>query len=113
MGEPDLNAVSKIVLNDWNRGKLPFFVPPPGCSFEPKPDTIEDEPVSESEAEEVESENEEVDDDTNVEDSINESVVEPEDTQQQAPNPKLTFVIMLNKNSKELLHHLIILMKTN
>jgi len=88
-GEPDLNAVSKIVLNDWNRGKLPFFVPPPGCSFEPKPDNIEDEPVSESEAEEDESENEEVDDDTNVEDSINEAVVEPEDTlQQTVPFPE-------------------------
>merc|ERR1712029_992877 len=88
-GEPDLNAVSKIILNDWNRGKLPFFVPPPGCSFEPKPDIIEDELVSESEAEEYESENEEVEDDTNVEDSINEAVVEPEDTlQQTVPFPE-------------------------
>ncbi|KAG8868192.1 GTPase required for pre-60S ribosomal subunit nuclear export and maturation [Serendipita sp. 405] len=28
-GEPDLEAVAKMVLNDWVRGKLPFFVPPP------------------------------------------------------------------------------------
>jgi nuclear GTP-binding protein len=28
-GEPDLEGVAKIVLNDWVRGKLPFFVPPP------------------------------------------------------------------------------------
>jgi len=28
-GEPDTNAVSKMILNDWQRGKLPFFVPPP------------------------------------------------------------------------------------
>lgn len=28
-GEPDLEGVSKMVLNDWVRGKLPFFVPPP------------------------------------------------------------------------------------
>merc|ERR550534_3556029 len=28
-GEPDINAVSKMILNDWQRGKLPFFVPPP------------------------------------------------------------------------------------
>ncbi|XP_071496317.1 uncharacterized protein [Diadema antillarum] len=30
-GEPDLNAVSKMVLNDWQRGKIPFFVKPPNC----------------------------------------------------------------------------------
>jgi len=29
-GEPDLNAVSRMVLNDWQRGKLPFFVVPEG-----------------------------------------------------------------------------------
>jgi len=30
-GEPDVNAVAKMVLNDWQRGKLPYFVPPIGC----------------------------------------------------------------------------------
>ncbi len=30
-GEPDVNTVSKMVLNDFQRGKLPYFVPPPGC----------------------------------------------------------------------------------
>lgn len=28
-GEPDEETVAKMVLNDWMRGKLPFFVPPP------------------------------------------------------------------------------------
>jgi len=28
-GEPDLNTCAKMVLNDWQRGKIPFFVPPP------------------------------------------------------------------------------------
>lgn len=28
-GEPDLMTVAKMVLQDWQRGKLPFFVPPP------------------------------------------------------------------------------------
>ena len=28
-GEPDVTAVAKMVLNDWQRGKLPFFVAPP------------------------------------------------------------------------------------
>lgn len=30
-GEPDLSTVSKMVLNDWQRGRIPFFVKPPGC----------------------------------------------------------------------------------
>ncbi|TRY67627.1 hypothetical protein TCAL_11124 [Tigriopus californicus] len=30
-GEPDLVAVSKMVLNDFQRGKLPYFKLPPGC----------------------------------------------------------------------------------
>ncbi|KAJ7985269.1 hypothetical protein DPEC_G00350320 [Dallia pectoralis] len=29
-GEPDLPCVSKMVLNDWQRGRIPFFVKPPG-----------------------------------------------------------------------------------
>lgn len=28
-GEPDLTATAKIVLNDWLRGKIPFYTPPP------------------------------------------------------------------------------------
>ena len=28
-GDPDINAVSRMILNDWQRGKLPFFVSPP------------------------------------------------------------------------------------
>jgi nuclear GTP-binding protein len=29
-GEPDLNAVAKMVLNDWQRGKIPYFTIPAG-----------------------------------------------------------------------------------
>ena len=28
-GEPDREAVAKILLSDWTRGRIPFFVPPP------------------------------------------------------------------------------------
>ncbi|KAM9889279.1 hypothetical protein OXX79_012259 [Metschnikowia pulcherrima] len=28
-GEPDEAAIAKLVLNDFNRGKIPWFVPPP------------------------------------------------------------------------------------
>lgn len=27
-GDPDIGSVAKMVLNDWQRGKLPFYVPP-------------------------------------------------------------------------------------
>ncbi|PIK37829.1 putative nucleolar GTP-binding protein 2 isoform X2 [Apostichopus japonicus] len=30
-GEPDISTVAKMVLNDWQRGKIPFFVKPPNC----------------------------------------------------------------------------------
>ncbi|XP_069478752.1 nucleolar GTP-binding protein 2 [Ambystoma mexicanum] len=30
-GEPDLPTVSKMVLNDWQRGRIPFFVKPPNA----------------------------------------------------------------------------------
>ncbi|KAL0951962.1 hypothetical protein HGRIS_008613 [Hohenbuehelia grisea] len=33
-GEPDLDSVAKIVLSDWVRGRIPFFVPPPERSAE-------------------------------------------------------------------------------
>lgn len=28
-GEPDTNTIAKMILNDWQRGKLPYFVKPP------------------------------------------------------------------------------------
>ena len=28
-GEPDLNSVAVNIINDWQRGKLPYFVAPP------------------------------------------------------------------------------------
>jgi nuclear GTP-binding protein len=28
-GEADMPTVAKIMINDWQRGKIPFFVPPP------------------------------------------------------------------------------------
>ncbi|XP_018412743.1 PREDICTED: nucleolar GTP-binding protein 2 isoform X1 [Nanorana parkeri] len=36
-GEPDRQTVSKMVLNDWQRGRIPFFVKPPNA--EPPPGT--------------------------------------------------------------------------
>ena len=76
-GEPDVNAVSKMVLNDWQRGKLPYFVPPIGCMKMPAVEKGgEDE--AEGAAEETLEEEEDTDanDDEDVDDaeSDNETV---------------------------------------
>nr|XP_033810853.1 nucleolar GTP-binding protein 2 [Geotrypetes seraphini] len=36
-GEPDIQTVSKMVLNDWQRGRIPFFVKPPNMEPVPQP----------------------------------------------------------------------------
>jgi nuclear GTP-binding protein len=38
--EPDINTSAKMVLNDWQRGKLPFYVPPEGFEI-PKSRMVE------------------------------------------------------------------------
>lgn len=43
-GEPDNNAVARMVLNDWQRGKLPFFVAP----VNPDAPKIEEKPEEEA-----------------------------------------------------------------
>jgi len=73
-GEPDINSVSKMVMNDWTRGKLPYFTPPPGCMFEPKPegeieeevDNVVDEEEEHEELEDEEDEDDLVDSDTDT-----------------------------------------------
>nr|GFB94816.1 nuclear/nucleolar GTPase 2 [Tanacetum cinerariifolium] len=42
-GEPDLMTAAKMVLHDWQRGKIPFFVPPSkqdDASAEPSEDSL-------------------------------------------------------------------------
>jgi len=41
-GEPDICAAAKMVLNDFQRAKLPYFVRPPGCEMDPR--TKDDQP---------------------------------------------------------------------
>lgn len=55
-GEPDLPTVSKMVLNDWQRGRIPFFVKPPGCEMdeENKAQPMLEMPEMENEQEELE-----------------------------------------------------------
>ncbi|KAJ8752324.1 hypothetical protein K2173_003960 [Erythroxylum novogranatense] len=46
-GEPDLMTAAKMILHDWQRGRIPFFVPPPqeddNPSEEPIVDTLDKE----------------------------------------------------------------------
>ncbi|NXE73780.1 NOG2 protein, partial [Cochlearius cochlearius] len=63
-GEPDVQTVSKMVLNDWQRGRIPFFVKPPNAETGPQPPALEvavtssqdnnEEKISESVASSVE-----------------------------------------------------------
>ncbi|XP_056331321.1 nucleolar GTP-binding protein 2 [Danio aesculapii] len=55
-GEPDLPTVSKMVLNDWQRGRIPFFVKPPGGEMdeENKAQAMLEMPEMESEMDELE-----------------------------------------------------------
>jgi len=56
-GEPDTATVAKIMLNDWLRGKIPFFVPPPDDGTE----TADSKPHSVPNKKENEEKNEDVD----------------------------------------------------
>lgn len=59
-GEPDVQIVARMVLNDWQRGKLPFYVAPPGFE-EPlsKPEATENDPVNSDKATNIEMEEQE------------------------------------------------------
>ncbi|XP_035991147.1 nucleolar GTP-binding protein 2 [Fundulus heteroclitus] len=59
-GEPDLSTVSKMVLNDWQRGRIPFFVKPPGPEGDPdneKPLPVEGPPSAVENVQEEQQEN--------------------------------------------------------
>ncbi|PLW13462.1 hypothetical protein PCANC_16828 [Puccinia coronata f. sp. avenae] len=49
-GEPDLRTVATCVLNDWIRGKIPYFVPPPTQTPGFKPQETTEEKVSPDES---------------------------------------------------------------
>uniref|UniRef100_A0A673FP72 Nucleolar GTP-binding protein 2 n=1 Tax=Sinocyclocheilus rhinocerous TaxID=307959 RepID=A0A673FP72_9TELE len=52
-GEPDLSTVSKMVLNDWQRGRIPFFVKPPGGEMDEEMETKQEELGNRLEAQDV------------------------------------------------------------
>lgn len=54
-GEPDVNQVARMVLNDWQRGKLPFYVAPEGFEV-PLSKQKENEPYTNAPVEEKKTE---------------------------------------------------------
>lgn len=44
-GEPDVSTVAKSLLNDFQRGRLPYFTPPPGCEERAKLDYEQVRPI--------------------------------------------------------------------
>ena len=114
-GEPDVNTVAKMVLNDWQRGKIPFFVPPPGCQLPPKVHPMQTEESFEKDQDfrkikvmhEYDDEDLKNDDDTNnatlVDDETEESQELPEAKKQKVEKVKSasgTFIVTDNTEAK-------------
>jgi nuclear GTP-binding protein len=56
-GEPDLKSVAVVMINDWQRGRIPFFVPPPREEAEgDEAELVDDDEEDEEEDEDVEGE---------------------------------------------------------
>merc|ERR550534_1478335 len=74
-GEPDVNAVAKMVLMDWQRGKLPYFVPPIGCMKMPAEiDQNADDTADEVPEDTLEDDNGDADEDVDDAESDSETV---------------------------------------
>ena len=74
-GEPDVNAVAKMVLMDWQRGKLPYFVPPIGCMKMPtENDQNADDTTDEVPEDTLEDDNGDADEDVDDAESDSETV---------------------------------------
>jgi nuclear GTP-binding protein len=58
-GEADEQSISKLVINDFNRGKIPWFVPPPEDEERPRKKIRTENNDEEKSAEEEEEEKEE------------------------------------------------------
>jgi len=63
-GEAHSDVVAKIILQDWQRGKIPYYVPPPRAPGEPKlDDNMDNQKVLEELQPEAEIQNEEIESD--------------------------------------------------
>ncbi|XP_017049863.1 LOW QUALITY PROTEIN: nucleolar GTP-binding protein 2 [Drosophila ficusphila] len=55
-GEPDVTVTARMVLNDWQRGKLPFYVPPEGFATPKSQEGKQEEEVAADPNEDAKSE---------------------------------------------------------
>ncbi|XP_003743977.1 nucleolar GTP-binding protein 2 [Galendromus occidentalis] len=126
-GEPDINTVAKMVLNDFQRGKLPYFVRPPSMEEHPMEENAHTLKKKKSKEGQEEQEMPRVNQDfrkIELENEFNEEDIEPlkpiegdtddeekedsgaEDDQQETPKPaespkESTFEKSLEKAQKE------------
>lgn len=78
--EPDINTIAKMVLNDWQRGRLPFYVPPEGFAI---PKSVLEAKAKEADVEvAVANEDDEDAEVKSVVTNISESVLKGRDLQQ-------------------------------
>lgn len=70
-GEPDVDQVAKMVLNDWQRGKLPFYIAPEGFEV----------PLSKQKPEEIPKETEPVTEEKKADENVEETVPEHEENE--------------------------------
>ncbi|XP_051027307.1 nucleolar GTP-binding protein 2 [Acomys russatus] len=91
-GEPDLQTVGKMVLNDWQRGRIPFFVKPPNAE-EPTVHQLPPSSPSEGPTETTQNHPEEETRETVVERSDSVIEKEPEVDRSQDANSEMQQII--------------------
>lgn len=87
-GEPDVDQVAKMVLNDWQRGKLPFYVAPEGFEV----------PLSKQQPEEVPKETETVTEEKKAEENV--EAPEHEDNETEKPVVNINQLIIAQDFAK-------------
>lgn len=82
-GEPDLNTVGKMILNDWQRGKIPYFSLPTGCELPSLDDTLPNGNLSNNESKSAD-QVENVESSVNNEDDHNNSAISQKQTSEES-----------------------------
>jgi len=87
-GEPDLNQVAVNVINDWQRGKLPYYVAPPKVEGDDGEEEKDDDVAVETLTGDMEEEDEDGED--QVEDNVDMNAVDDEDIEVEEETPVTT-----------------------
>ncbi|XP_059053789.1 nucleolar GTP-binding protein 2 [Achroia grisella] len=89
-GEPDVNQVARMVLNDWQRGKLPFYVAPEGFEI----------PLSKQQKETESKETDARAEDVNKEESQEGTIIEKENNVTEKPTFTINNVVIAQDFAK-------------